>query len=224
MKNNLKKLLNENNKLEEKVSKENLEIITNIIVYIKYQGICEIDVEIIRKDIIGMALECELREESFSSVIGEYYKGFADSLMKTCTKESITKKMLNFCFIITGCMTSLFLFEYVPFIIKNKTFNISITLGFLVSVLIAIITVPLIFKHFSKNVFKSNNYEALVLLTGFCAYIALLVVTEMYLGHIMLINVSFLMVFVILIISVFSIYIITTIYTNNLLLKKQCFK
>lgn len=224
MKNNLKILLKENNKLEDTLYIENKDIITNIIVYIKFQGICEIDVEIIRKDIIGMALECQVRNKPFSSAIGEDYMDFSDKLIKSCTKAPLVKRLLELCFILTACATSLFLFVYTPFVIKNTTLNISITLDFLVSVLLAILTVPFVFKYFSKNTFKSNMYQFFALFVFYCTYIILQVISGIYLGHILVVNLNFLILFIILVVAVISVRVIDIYYTNNILLKKQCLR
>lgn len=58
LKNNLKKLLRENNTLEKNLTKQNNSILINIIIYLKSSKMSEIDIEVIRADLIGMALEC----------------------------------------------------------------------------------------------------------------------------------------------------------------------
>ncbi len=74
----LSQLRRENYELERELTKENSDLITRMYFYLLSSSLKEREVEIIRKDLTGMALEAQKREESFADVIGEDYKRFCD--------------------------------------------------------------------------------------------------------------------------------------------------
>ena len=74
-------LRNENNKFEEKLSKETNDVLTDIVVYIRSTSISEYDQERVRRDIGEMLFEGERRGMSAAEIIGDDYKAFCDAVM-----------------------------------------------------------------------------------------------------------------------------------------------
>lgn len=85
-----KSLRDENNALEEKLSRESAEIMTDIVVYIRSASISRYDQERVRRDIGEMLLEGESRGQSAAEVIGDDYKAFCDSVM--CEMRQLSRK------------------------------------------------------------------------------------------------------------------------------------
>lgn len=83
----LSQLRKKNNELEKELTKENSDLITRMYFYLVSSSLKEIEVEIIRKDLTGMALEAQERGESFADVIGEDYKRFCDELRSQTAGE-----------------------------------------------------------------------------------------------------------------------------------------
>src|SRR5665648_902590 len=87
-----KKLRKENNQQEKQLTKENNGILIDAVVYLHSSDLCEYDIEVIRKELFGMAWEAQLRGENFSSVIGDDFKLFCDELIKVGRKKRNMKK------------------------------------------------------------------------------------------------------------------------------------
>lgn len=81
MVNELKLLKNQNENATEKLTDENQEILIHILKYVTTPKIGAFDREIIRKDLIGMAIEAESRGENLSDIIGKDQKFWCESLV-----------------------------------------------------------------------------------------------------------------------------------------------
>lgn len=93
--------------LELKLNDENKQILHRITKYMKSFYLEEYETEILRKDLIGMALEAETRGETLQNIIGDNINDFCDELIQD--ELGITfpkgKKLLHFAsnlFIIKG--------------------------------------------------------------------------------------------------------------------------
>ena len=91
----LSQLRKENNELEKELTKENSDLITRMYFYLVSSSLKEIEVEIIRKDLTGIALEAQERGESFADVIGEDYKRFCDELIANGRRKTPGGKLLE---------------------------------------------------------------------------------------------------------------------------------
>lgn len=67
----------------------------DIVCYLRSSDLCDYDIEIIRKEITGMALEAQLRNENFNVVVGDDYKAFCDELMKNGRQKTPYEKSLE---------------------------------------------------------------------------------------------------------------------------------
>ena len=88
-------LRNENNKFEEKLSKETNDVMTDIVVYIKSTSISEYDQERVRRDIGEMLFEGERRGMSAAEIIGDDYKAFCDAVMCEVPKLSKAQRVMT---------------------------------------------------------------------------------------------------------------------------------
>lgn len=88
-------LRKQNNQLEEKVSQDNQNVLTDIIVYLRTSQISDYQQEIIRNDITQMMIDGEQRNMDMHDVIGNDYKEFCDNILAEVPKRSITEKILS---------------------------------------------------------------------------------------------------------------------------------
>ncbi|MDD6441093.1 MAG: hypothetical protein PUG71_03130, partial [bacterium] len=84
--------------LEMKLNDENKQILHRITKYMKSFYLEECETEILRKDLIGMALEAETRGETLSNIIGDNINAFCDELIQAELGITIPrgKKLLRF--------------------------------------------------------------------------------------------------------------------------------
>ncbi|WP_157844128.1 hypothetical protein [Candidatus Stoquefichus sp. SB1] len=88
-------LRKQNNQLEEKLSQDNQNVLTDIIVYLRTSQISDYQQEIIRNDITQMMIDGEQRNMDMHDVIGNDYKEFCDNILAEVPKQSITEKILS---------------------------------------------------------------------------------------------------------------------------------
>lgn len=84
--------------LEMKLNDENKQILHQITKYMKSFCLEESETEILRKDLIGMALEAETRGETLKNIIGDNINDFCDELIQAELGITIPrgKKLLRF--------------------------------------------------------------------------------------------------------------------------------
>ena len=88
-------LRNENNRFEEKLSKETNDVLTDIVVYIRCANISEFNQERVRRDIDEMLLEGERRGQSVDDIIGGDYKTFCDSVISEVPQLTAAQKTMT---------------------------------------------------------------------------------------------------------------------------------
>lgn len=175
MANRLNKLRKENNIQDKQLSKENNSIMTDMICYLRASNLCEYDIEIIRKELIGMALEAQLRGETFDDVFGKDYKAFCIELMKNGRQKTFYEKALEVFYTLTFVFIVLYIAEIfissaILNIFKFGEFTMPITLGFIIATLIAAGMGYLIYYYFTKNSFefsKKNRKIQILYVVGF---------------------------------------------------------
>lgn len=175
MMNRLNKLRKENNLQDKQLSKENNPIMTDIICYLRASDLCEYDLEIIRKELIGMALESQLRGENFGDIVGDDKKAFCMELMENGRQKTNYEKILGILYTLTNALLVLYIAEIfltatIINILKNNQFTMPITLGFVVMTLFAIAMGYFVYYYFTKNSFetlKRNRKTQILFLVGF---------------------------------------------------------
>lgn len=111
MANQLEKLRKENNLLDKQLSKENNTIMMDMVCYLRSSDLCDYDIEIIRKELTGMALEAQLRNEKFSDAVGDDYKALCDELMKNGRQKTLNEKALEILYVLVFGVGTLYLVE-----------------------------------------------------------------------------------------------------------------
>lgn len=78
----VRKMLKENNELEQQLSDEGRKVLTDIVVYLRGVPVSMYEQEKVRRDITQMLIDGEKRGSFASDVIGEDYREFCDSIVE----------------------------------------------------------------------------------------------------------------------------------------------
>lgn len=162
MANALKNLQKENNRLEKQLTTDNDLILTDIVVYLRSSNLKDYDIEVIRKELIGMALESQLRGSSLKDTVGEDYKEFCDELIKNGREKTVYEKSLDYLTIFSAGVGFLYLLEVVftstiANIFTKADFTMPITLGFLISTAFNVIFALAIYWYISNKSFELSG-------------------------------------------------------------------
>ncbi|AET68038.1 hypothetical protein Desor_2474 [Desulfosporosinus orientis DSM 765] len=224
MANQLEKLRKENNVLDRQLSKENNAIITDMVCYLRSSDLCDYDIEIIRKELTGMALETQLRNEKFDDVIGDDYKSLCNELMKNGRTKTLYEKTLTLLYILVYGVGTLYLVEIlfsstIINIFKLGQFTMPITSGFLISSLLAVVIAFGVYGYFTRNSFefsKHNRKTQIVFIIGFTAAWAVVMLTKVFMGKNTIISINCIYPIVFLAIAFVLLKTLEDQYVNNL--------
>lgn len=163
-----KELNRVNNELNKRVNTENSEAFTDIICYLRGANISEYNQEVIRQDLLDMVLSAQDRGKNIQSVIGEDYKVFCNNIIENLPPRSTKEKVTEFFDIICWCLSILgtinIIFADETFTLirslatgKAPNFEISISVGSIISAAIIIATAFIIVKVILTDPFKFKN-------------------------------------------------------------------
>ncbi|MCL6627510.1 MAG: hypothetical protein K6T68_13105 [Alicyclobacillus shizuokensis] len=81
-----KELNRKNNELHHRLNDENMEIMTNMVLY-QRSRLSDFQVELIRQDLLDMALSAQDRHVPLSEVFGEDYKKFCNEIIENVKRR-----------------------------------------------------------------------------------------------------------------------------------------
>ncbi|MBE6049337.1 MAG: hypothetical protein E7214_01405 [Clostridium sp.] len=176
-----RKLQKKNNKDEEAIYKENNDIYTNMIVYLRTSKINGYNQELVRQDLIQMILDGQERGDNIEKVIGGNYKEVCDEIIESMPKEtkgeklkSIFKLSLTLIWIIGIVVTIESILS--KLVGKSLEWNFTLTVGELINGLVIIILANLIVTYICKTAFEENkNSKAKSFLIRWIVFMAILV-------------------------------------------------
>ena len=90
-----KTLLKQNNHREKEILKENNEVYTNMVVYLRGADITEYHQEVVREDLIQMILDGQNRGDDIRKVMGENYKEICDEIIDAMPKKTKQQKAMD---------------------------------------------------------------------------------------------------------------------------------
>lgn len=90
-----KRLLAENNALEQGLNAENRALLTDLVVYLRAAPISEYQQELVRRDITHMMLDGERRGDAMQSVLGEDYCAFCDQVVAALPRRTARGRALE---------------------------------------------------------------------------------------------------------------------------------
>lgn len=152
-----KALLKENNELENKLGKEENDILTDIVVYIRGSKISEYDQEIVRRDITNMLIEGQERGQAVRDVIGDDYKAFCDAVIAEMPEMTAKERVLNAVQIALMCFGIILLIWFVFSLVRGSFREVYITLGDIVSGVVIILSAIGIVIAITKDVFNDEK-------------------------------------------------------------------
>lgn len=90
-----KRLLQENNALEEQLPPEDRAVLTDMVVYLRSANITTYRQECVRRDITEMLLEGRRRGDTLDDVIGGDYQTFCDAVLAEVPKRTAGERVLE---------------------------------------------------------------------------------------------------------------------------------
>ncbi|MBI4857113.1 MAG: hypothetical protein HY818_10285 [Acetobacterium woodii] len=158
-----------NNNLDKLLYSENISAMTDIVCYLRGAKISNYNQEIIRQDLLEMVLSAQERNENIQTVIGTDYKTFCDEIIASFPLKSLKEKMIDF---FDAVSLGLSVFCAVNIVMSNETlvlihnlivgkplnFEIAITAGLIVSLLIVFVAAFGIVNFIMKNSFEIGSF------------------------------------------------------------------
>ena len=127
--NNYQRLTQENVDNYHKISSGNRNSLLKMMAYLSSFSISKFDLEILKKDLIGMCQEADTEDKTIEEYIGVSAKDFCDDLAKECHKSTIFE---SFTLIIRTITGTLFLFYAVEFLFLGFSNNWGISPSLLI--------------------------------------------------------------------------------------------
>ena len=90
-----KELLRANNALDAQLNKDNQQMMTNIVVYIRSANISEYEQELVRRDITHMLLDAQVQGRTAAEVLGEDAQAFCEAVIAALPPRSSGERALN---------------------------------------------------------------------------------------------------------------------------------
>lgn len=184
-------LRNENNKFEEKLSKETNDVLTDIVVYIRSTSISEYDQERVRRDIDEMLFEGERRGMSAAEIIGDDYKAFCDAVMCEVPKLSRAQRVMTAVQeVLAGVIVLLAIWTVfspiIQLIKKEPWYLLPLRLSDLITATVIVAAAVLIVVYITENVFTP---KPAALIAGFVLAAAIGIAGILFCSDIMLMNI-----------------------------------
>lgn len=184
-------LRNENNKFEEKLSKETNDVLTDIVVYIRSTSISEYDQERVRRDIDEMLFEGERRGMSAAEIIGDDYKAFCDAVMSEVPKLSKAQRVMTAVQeVLAGVIVLLAIWTVfspiIQLIKKEPWYLLPLRLSDLITATVIVAAAVLTVVYITKNVFTP---KPAALIAGFVLAAAIGIAGILFCSDIMLMNI-----------------------------------
>ena len=213
----------ENFELGKTLTKENNEILTNIVCYLRVSDLTEEDQEEIISDVLRMFLDCEAEGKSIASMVGEDYKQYTQSIISAVNpNKTVYQKVKEYLPVIVGMffvlLTIDFIFSTLPKFVKgNFDFNLSYnyTLDMLIKTVMITIIATTMVTYIGKKGFelsrilnsRRKNFIFRFSAGGlFMLFLIATVVLQRTLSHIVILSIN--IRFIIGIIIVFWTYVV----------------
>lgn len=190
MKKAAKELLKKNNLQEKEIFKENQEVYTNMIVYIRSSQMTEYNQEVVREDIIKMILDGQERGDDIQKVMGGNYKEVCDEIIAAMPKITPRERVLDFAVIILSALGVLGVIALVENLItsllaETKNFRFILTVGDTINVVIIILASIAIYYYVSKTAFNTRKEKKEI------SFLKLWLICSVIIGLLVLSNIYF---------------------------------
>lgn len=167
MPNLLKKLRQDNDLLERQLTQENYKIMQEIVCYLRSADLCDCDLEIIWKDLAGMLLEAQLRNEKCIDVFGDDYRLMCDELIKDGMQKTMYKKLLEVLNILIFSIGVIYIIEFLfssklILIVMSCQFTVLITTGLVIAALCTFGIAFCIYYYIAKSSIQLSIHNRII--------------------------------------------------------------
>ena len=168
-----KELLRANNALDAQLNKDNQQMMTNIVVYIRSANISEYEQELVRRDITHMLLDAQAEGRSAEEVIGDDAQAFCDEVIAALPPRPAGERALDalrtglLAFVVLAvCWLGAGVVEMIP---SGSWPYFPITVGDVISQALIFVTAFIIFRGISHHTFDDKLGKLFVLIFGVLA-------------------------------------------------------
>lgn len=155
-----KELLRANNALDAQLNKDNQQMMTNIVVYIRSANISEYEQELVRRDITHMLLDAQAEGRTAAEVLGEDAQAFCDEVIAALPPRPAGERALDalrtglLAFVVLAvCWLGAGAVEMIP---SGSWPYFPITVGDVISQALIFLTAFLIFRSISRHAFDDK--------------------------------------------------------------------
>lgn len=169
-----KELLRANNALDAQLNKDNQQMMTNIVVYIRSANISEYEQELVRRDVMAMLAAGEREGRSADEVIGDDAQAFCDEVIAALPPRPAGERALDA--LRTGLLAFVVLavcwlvFSAVDAIAEQHWPYFPLTVGDVISQALIFVTAFIIFRGISRHTFDDKLGKLFLLI--FCVLAA----------------------------------------------------
>ena len=169
-----KELLRANNALDAQLNKDNQQMMTNIVVYIRSANISEYEQELVRRDITHMLLDAQAEGRTAAEVLGEDAQAFCEAVIAALPPRSSGERALDalrtglLAFVVLAvCWLGAGAVEMIP---SGSWPYFPITVGDVISQALIFVTAFIIFRGISRHTFDDKLRKLFLLI--FCVLAA----------------------------------------------------
>jgi len=158
--NDLKVMVKKNFENSKMLNKENDEVYTDIVCYLRVSLLEDVKTEEIISDILDMFLRSQEEGKAIEEIIGDDYKAFCDSIIESVEPKKFSlARLKESVFIIVDCffilLTIDLVLNYLPKVIKYKILsNYAFSVSFFINSVIIIILAVGIVNYIGRNSFS----------------------------------------------------------------------
>lgn len=179
-----KTLLKQNNAREKEIFKENDEVYTNMVVYLRGADITEYHQEVVREDLIQMILDGQNRGDNIQKVMGENYKEICDEIIDAMPKKTKRQKAMD---ILEMSLSVIWILGFISvakmgislWMHGANHWTYALSVGDLLSWATIIVVANVLVNHVCKTAFaekKENKIVSYLTTWGICFVVLLLIV------------------------------------------------
>lgn len=169
-----KALNQQNNQLDKAIHPENQPIFTDMICYLRGANISEYEIEVVRQDLTEMVLSAQNRGDSIESLFDGDYQQFCDEVINSLPPKTTKQKLIDGLDIVFLGLAILIpiniLLSKDTILLIGKLFqkqpvnwNIPVSIGTVLSMVLIIGLATTIVMLITKNAFRQDKKEKLLL-------------------------------------------------------------
>ncbi|GMA64153.1 hypothetical protein NZD89_02225 [Alicyclobacillus fastidiosus] len=166
----IKQIQRSNNKLTRNLTPENRKIMTDMVVYLRVSKISDDRLELIRQDLLDMAMAAQERNESLTEVFGGDYKSFCDEIIANVKPERLKKFVKGLPYLLStfallailNLVSSQYFRQFIHEVKNHSDINYEypITLGFIVNTVVIFAVAVVIVQLIGKFSFRTDDFLA----------------------------------------------------------------